>query len=218
MNFQKHFSKKNFIILFYVFVISCISVIYISNKAVQKQTALYVYDNITSIPHNKVGLVLGTAPMLKNGNPNPYFMFRVMATVELYQAQKIDFVLISGDNSRKEYNEPEAFQRALIEKGIPQEKIYLDYAGFRTLDSVIRAKEIFGQESITIISQKFHNERAIYIAQKNGISAVGYNAQDLPTHLGLKTQIREYLARTKLFLDLFFGVNPKFLGEKIEIQ
>ena len=110
------------------------------------------------------------------------------------------------------------FKEELVKRGIPEDRIFLDYAGFRTLDSVIRAKEIFGQEEITIISQEFHNERAIYLAGKNDIEAVGFNARDVSRRYGLKVQLREYLARTKVFLDILFEVEPKFLGEKIEIK
>ena len=109
-------------------------------------------------------------------------------------------------------------QLALMEKGIPECAITLDYAGFRTLDSVVRAKEIFGQNNITIISQKFHNERAIYLAENHGIKAVGYNAKNVIGRYGIKTKIREYFARTKVFIDIIFGITPKFLGEKIEIR
>ena len=106
----------------------------------------------------------------------------------------------------------------LIKKGIPTDKIYLDYAGFRTLDSVVRSKEIFGQTNITIISQQFHNERAIYLAQKHGIKAIGYNAKNIKGRFGMKVKIRELFARTKVFVDLVFKVKPKFLGDKIIIK
>jgi len=103
----------------------------------------------------------------------------------------------------------------LINRGVPVDKIYEDFAGFRTLDSVVRAKEIFGQNSYIIISQKFHNERAVYLAQKNGIEAFGFNAKDVNKYAGIKTKIREYLARTKVFVDFVIGKEPKFGGEKI---
>ena len=105
----------------------------------------------------------------------------------------------------------------VIQIGIPEKFIYLDYAGFRTLDSVVRAKEVFGQNRLTIISQRFHNERAIYLAEKNGIDAIGYNAQNVNAYAGLKTNIRELLARVKMFIDLGIDKQPHFLGEKIII-
>jgi SanA protein len=106
----------------------------------------------------------------------------------------------------------------LIKQGIPDSVVFLDYAGFRTFDSVIRAKEIFGQDSIIIISQQFHNERAIYIARKNNISAWGYNAKNVNSYKGFMTKIREYFARDKVFIDLLFGTKPKFLGQKITLR
>ena len=149
---------------------------------------------------------------------NLYFKYRIDATVELYKKGKIDFVLISGDNGNKNYDEPTDFKNELIRHGIPENKIFLDFAGFRTLDSVVRCKEIFGQNSITIISQQFHNERAIYLAKNNEIEAVGFNARDVSGRYGLKVKVREYLARTKVFVDILLGVKPKFLGEKVEIK
>ena len=126
--------------------------------------------------------------------------------------------MVSGDNGKNNYDEPTDFKNELIKKGIPEDKIFLDYAGFRTLDSVVRAKEVFGQFSLTIVSQKFHNERAIYHAEKHGISAVGFNAKDLSRRYRHKTRLREYFARTKAVLDVMFRVKPKFLGAKIEIK
>ena len=143
------------------------------------KTRNQVFDNLESIPKNKVGLVLGTAKHMTDGTINLYYKYRIDATVELYKAGKIEYVLVSGDNSTKYYDEPSTFKQDLIAKGIPENRIYLDYAGFRTLDSVVRAKEIFGQTSITFISQKFHNQRAIYIANDYDIDAVGYNAKDV---------------------------------------
>ncbi len=108
----------------------------------------------------------------------------------------------------------------LIAKGVPEDRIFEDFAGFRTLDSVVRAKEIFGQDDITIISQKWHNERAIYLAEANDINAIGFNAKGVKItyRFGLKTRIREYFARVKVFIDLIIGKEPKFLGKKIIIS
>ena len=177
------------------------------------KTRNQVFDNLESIPKNKVGLVLGTAKHMTDGTINLYYKYRIDATVELYKAGKIEYVLVSGDNSTKYYDEPSTFKQDLIAKGIPENRVYLDYAGFRTLDSVVRAKEIFGQTSITFISQKFHNQRAIYIANDYDIDAVGYNAKDV-----YDFHFREYFARSKASLDLVFNVEPKFLGEKIIIE
>jgi SanA protein len=155
---------------------------------------------------------------LKSGGPNLYFVYRINAAVTLYESGKITNIIISGDNSRKEYNEPQNMKDELIKRAVPADKIYLDYAGFRTYDSVYRMKEIFGQSSFTIISQEFHNQRALYIANALQIEAVGFNAKDVDSYNGFKTKVREKLARVKLMLDLIFGKKPKFLGEKITIE
>ncbi|MEP0262450.1 ElyC/SanA/YdcF family protein [Dokdonia sp.] len=209
-----HKKIKIFLVLFCLPLL----VVFVSNYSIESFAKGKTYSNVTLIKKNKVGLVLGTAKTLVNGRINLYFKYRIEATVALYKEGKISFVLVSGDNSTKGYDEPTDFKEELIKRGIPSEKIFLDYAGFRTLDSVIRAKEIFGQEEITIISQEFHNERAIYLAEKHDIEAVGYNARDVSRRYGFKVQVREYLARTKVFLDILFHVKPKFLGDKIEIK
>ncbi len=199
-------------------LLSILLFIFLANFTIQKNATNKTYISLDEIPKNEVGLVLGTAKTLKNGRINLYFKHRISAAVKLYKNNKIDFILVSGDNSNKAYDEPTDFKNELIKQGIPENRIYLDYAGFRTLDSVVRAKKIFGQNQITIISQKFHNERAIYLAEKNGLKATGFNAKDVSARYGIKVQLREYLARTKIFLDIIFKVKPKFLGDKIKIS
>jgi len=192
--------------------------IFLANRAIVNAAENRTFNQTSSIELNKVGLILGTSKLLKNGRINLYYQYRVDAAIALYKAGKIEFILVSGDNSTLENDEPTDFKNDLIANGIPAEKIFLDYAGFRTLDSVVRAKEIFGLTEVTFISQKFHNERAIYLSEKNGISAIGYNAKDVGGRSGTKVILREYLARVKVFVDLLFGVEPHFLGEKIEIK
>ena len=143
---------------------------------------------------------------------------RIKACVDLYNARKIDRIIVSGDNHHVSYNEPEAMRASLVEMGIPNEVIFLDYAGFRTFDSVVRAREVFGQQSFTVVSQKFHNERAIFIAGKKGIDAVGYNASGVGLNYGLMTYVRELFARCKVYLDLATGKKPHFLGEPVDLD
>ena len=188
-----------------------------SNLAIEANASGLTFNSVDEIQKNKVGLVLGTSKYLRDGRTNLFFLYRVQAAVELYNKGKIDYILVSGDNRHVSYNEPKEFRKELIKRGIPKEKIYLDYAGFRTLDSMVRAKEVFGLQEVTVISQQFHNERAIYIAKKNGLQAIGFNAQDVQGYSGFKVKTREALARTKAFLDLFMNVQPKYLGEKITI-
>ena len=189
-----------------------------SNKLIESRSAPNIYSSSSTIPNNRVGLVLGTSKLTVDNRLNLYFKYRVDAAVELYKSGKIQKILVSGDNSYVGYDEPTDFKNALIEAGIPPEDIHLDYAGFRTLDSVVRAKEIFGLGQVTIISQEFHNQRAIFIADYYSVNAIGFNARDVAGTGGLKTNMREKLARVKAVLDLYlFRTKPKFLGERIEI-
>ncbi|MBR4389767.1 MAG: YdcF family protein [Prevotella sp.] len=176
------------------------------------------FTDMQQIPKRHVAVVLGTSPMYKNGMENLFFTYRIQAAAELYKAGKVDFLILSGDNNKREYNEPEEMKKDLVQQGVPEQVIFLDYAGFRTLDSMVRAKEVFQQDSITIISQPFHNERAIYLAEHAGLEAVAFNAQDVPGSHGFKVRLREYLARVKMFIDLLFNKQPHFLGETIEIR
>jgi len=187
------------------------------NFKIDTETEDSVTSNLSKLPSEKVGLLLGTSKTLSNGRPNAYFYNRIKAATELYNSGKIKNIIVSGDNSRKNYNEPEDMKLELMKAGIPENKIFEDFAGFRTLDSVVRAKEIFGQNSFIIISQRFHNERAVFLAKQNGIDAFGYNAKDVNKNAGFKTNVREKFARVKVFWDFMFGVEPKFGGKKIII-
>ncbi|MGJ8744781.1 SanA/YdcF family protein [Polaribacter sp.] len=213
---KKTFLKLLKISLFFLTI--CIFSIIISNKIVQKNASSKTFFETKNIPKNKVGLLLGTSKFLRNGQINLYYKYRLNAAIKLFKSNKIEFIVISGDNSSKNYDEPTDFKNDLIKAGIPENKIFLDYAGFRTLDSVVRVKEIFGQNSITIISQEFHNERAIYLAEHFDMIAIGFNAKSIPGKYGVKVQLREYLARVKVFVDIILDVQPKFLGEKIKIE
>lgn len=200
-----------------LFIIAIIIILFIDILITHKAKN-HVFDDVNTIKTNKVGLVLGAGKFTSHGNVNLYYKYRLEAAYKLYKAGKIEFILISGDNSKKDYDEPTDFKNDLIQKGVPENKIVLDYAGFRTLDSVVRAKEIFGLTELTIISQKFHNERALFLAKHYKIEAVAFNAKNVSRRYSIKTTLREYLARTKASVDLLFNVKPKFLGEKIEIS
>lgn len=195
-----------------------IGTIYLSHAWMVSNSKDRLYTSVETIPENDIGLLLGTIKELRNGRPNPYFTYRIKATAELYKAGKIKHVLVSGDNSRRSYNEPEDMQLALIKAGVPENAITLDFAGFRTFDSMIRCQKVFQQNKVTIISQQFHNERAVFIADYLGMEVVGFNAVNIWAHLRTKTKAREYLARCKAILDLYIlNTTPKFLGEKINI-
>lgn len=177
----------------------------------------YSYDSIENIPHNHCALVLGTSKYLVGGRTNLYYLNRIQAATYLYFYRKVDYIIVSGDNRTKNYNEPIKMYNDLVEAGIPKERIILDYAGFRTLDSVIRGKEIFGQNQFTIVSQPFHSQRAVYIARKKGIAAIAYNAEDVVNTFSLELFVREIGARVLMAVDLILERQPHFLGEKVVI-
>lgn len=189
-----------------------------ANVRVVRAAESRIFTSVDSIPHNKVALLLGTNPLNRWGRPNSYFINRINTAAELYHAGKVDFIIASGDNHTKEYDESTAMRDSLMAHGVPEDRIILDFAGFRTLDSVVRAKEVFGCDSLTIISQEDHNARALYLAEANGINAVAISA---PLRAGrwvrTRLALREWLARDKMLLDIWFGKRPHFLGEKIEI-
>jgi SanA protein len=188
------------------------------NEVVSRVSAPYVYSSLNDVPTNNVALVLGTSKNASSGGANLFFETRMDAAAELYKAGKVKYLLVSGDNGEENYNEPSDMRDALVARGVPKGNIYLDYAGFRTLDSVLRAREVFGQNRFTVVSQAFHNERAVFIARHYGIEAVGFNAADVGGAAGARVNTREVLARVQVMLDLYvLNTQPKFYGPKVPI-
>jgi SanA protein len=191
--------------------------IVVSNQMVLRAAQSRLYDSVSEIPARKVGLVLGTSPT-SQGQPNVYYEARLNAAAALYKAGRVEDLILSGDNSTTSYDEPTRMKADLVARGLPAGHLFLDYAGFRTLDSVVRARDIFGLTAVTIISQRFHNERAVFLAQNKGIDAIAYNAEDVEGAAGLRTRGREWLARTSAVLDVkLLGTQPKFLGVRVQI-
>ena len=199
-------------------LLSIAMVVVLCNLAVEWMAMGRTINSVDLIPPKKVGLLLGTSRYIESGESNLYYAHRIQAAAKLFKKGKIQFILVSGDNRRDNYNEPRMMYQDLIKYGIPKERIILDYAGFRTLDSVVRCKLVFGETDIIIISQKFHNKRALFIAKWKGMNAVGYNAERVGTMYGLKVNIREAFARVKVVIDLIINKQPHFLGEQIEIK
>ncbi|MBD8349782.1 vancomycin high temperature exclusion protein [Dysgonomonas sp. HGC4] len=202
-----------------VALLSIVVVLIFANWKIPHDTKEWLYNDVDSIPPQKVALVLGASKYIRGGLPNPYFDNRIAAAHELYVANKVKAFVLSGDNGYEGYSEPEDMRDALVALGVPDSIIYLDHAGFRTLDSVVRINEIFGQDSFIVVSQKFHNERAVFLAQYYGYTAYGYNAKDVALgRVSYKTIVREKFARVKVFVDIILNKQPKFLGEPIEIK
>ncbi|XDY59865.1 vancomycin high temperature exclusion protein [Cronobacter condimenti] len=183
-----------------------------ADRAVTHAAAGKLYDVVENTPPRKVGLVLGARP------DNRFFNRRIEAAAALYHAGKVSWLLVSGDNSRADYDEPTAMAEALNRHGVPAAAIFCDYAGFSTLDSVVRAREVFKENRIMVISQAFHNERAIFLAQHYGIDAIGFNAEDPAFRHTQYTLLRERFARVRALLDArLLRREPHFLGPQVAI-
>jgi len=185
----------------------CIVLMLICNQIVVNNAEGKAFSDIDSIKYNTVGLLLGTTPQARIGRiTNYFFIYRIDAAEELYRAGKIEKILISGDeNSLDGINEPECMRDSLVARGVPASDIILDGKGYRTINSVINANKVYGLKSFTIISQEFHNERAIYQAEHLGLDVENlqaYNAKMPKSRRAFLTTIREYFARVKMFIDL----------------
>ena len=190
-----------------IVAVACLALILICNQIVVNNADGKVFFDIDSIKNNQVGLLLGTTPQARFDRiTNYFFIYRIDAAEQLYKAGKIEKILISGDeNSLDGVNETECMRDSLMARGVPANAIILDGKGYRTIYSVININKVYGLKSFTIISQKFHNERAIYQAEHLGLDVENiqaYNAKDPKSRRAYLTTIREYFARVKMFMDL----------------
>ncbi|WP_281545251.1 ElyC/SanA/YdcF family protein [Grimontia sp. SpTr1] len=176
-----------------------------------------IYDSVDNTPNRHIGLVLGTSKYIGR-TLNPYYTYRIEAAQELYLSKKVEVMLLSGDNAHRSYNEPWTMKRDMLKAGIPDDRIFLDYAGFRTLDSIIRAKKVFDADEFTLVTQAFHCERALFIADYYDIDAICLAVPSPGGTAGMKIRARETLARVKAVLDIYvLNEQPKFLGPKESI-
>lgn len=197
-----------------VFALVLAASLFAIDRWVSYQAREQLFTNVEQIDKFDVAVVLGTSKYLGK-ILNEYYSHRMEAAVELYNEGKVDHFLLSGDNAHRSYNEPWTMKRDLLKAEVPEEKIFLDYAGFRTLDSVVRAKEIFDTDDFLIISQKFHCERALFIAKSHNINASCFAVPGPSRHSGWKVRMREVFARAKAVLDIYvINAKPKFLGPK----
>jgi len=179
-----------------------------------------MYSSTKEVPQKKAALLLGTAKYMRGGGKNYFYTYRIRAAVALWKEGKVKAIVVSGDNGTKYYDETTTMYDDLVKAGIPEKYVTKDYAGFRTLDSVVRAEAIFDLKDYIIISQKFHLERALFIAKAKGQKAIGFVAKDIPgTPAAYKMKAREYLARAKAFLDVYIlHTEPKFYGKKEKVN
>jgi SanA protein len=191
--------KRIVLTLLFLFV----SLFVLSNLWIVRSTRSKVFSDLNKVPHHRIALVLGTSHKTSKGDPNPFFEKRIETAAELYNKGKIDHLILSGDNRTIYYNEPMAMLKALLKRGVPASAITLDYAGLRTLDSIVRCKKVFGQNKFIIITQPFHSYRALFISNYHDINAIAMVAEEPDFDYSAKVRIREYLARTKAVLDLY---------------
>lgn len=188
----------------------------VSDVAIRTASSGRMFDRATvdAIPNVRAAVVLGCVKFLKDGSHNQFYGYRMRAAAELYAAGKVGAIIVSGDNHVRGYDEPSDMKADLIAAGVPAERIVCDYAGFRTLDSVIRAKEVFGAENFVVVSQPFHVRRAIFLARGFGCDAYGYAAENVRGVNSVMTLLREQLAKVAALLDVIIRRQPKFLGAK----
>lgn len=199
----------------YFFVAVCLLIlviVLILQYWISAITKMHIYSNTDSVPNSEIAVVLGTSRYLQNGKSNPYYQERINGAVDLYTKGKVQHLIVSGDNQYSSYNEPRMMAQDLVKKGVPQSAITYDFAGFRTLDSVIRANKVFDLTHFTLVTQQFHCERALFIAKKYDLQVNCFAVPD-PAH-SFNIRFREYFARLNTVLDLYlFNTQPKFLGE-----
>lgn len=196
--------RRRQILYFSIAILAILAIIVaLCNISVDRNAEGRTFSNINDVPTMQTALLLGTNPKTRDGKrPSSFYLARINATAELYKHGKFRQLIISGDR-REGYDEPQTMRHDLIERGVPDSIIMMDGQGYRTLLSLRNSKQYFGIHDMIIISQKWHNERSIFLADKMNIKAVGYNADDVRHPRAIWTHIRELLARVKLFIDLY---------------
>ncbi len=182
--------------------------------AVWRAAAGRVHATADAVPAADVALVLGTAKVLADGRPNAFYTARIALAAELFRTGKVRGLIVSGDNSRSDYDEPSTMKADLVACGVPERFITCDYAGFSTLDSVRRVSRVFGQQRVVVVSQRFHVERALFLARGDGLDAHGCAAADAARWWQVRVRLREVLARGKAVLDVALHREAKYLGPR----
>lgn len=212
------FKTRAFFALKVVSVLGLLAILVIlyAGHEVDQASSDLIFSDVGSVPSHEVALVLGCRKV-KDDHVNAFFKHRVGAAAALYKAGKVKHILVSGDNHSEGYDEPTDLCEALVGEGVPRERITLDYAGFRTLDSVVRAEAVFGLKKFIMVSQKDHLRRAIFLARGKGLTVMGYEAKGVSGRWRVREILRESVARVKAVMDLAFDREPRFYGPRVEI-
>jgi SanA protein len=206
----KHKILSGVIVLFLLLIF----VVFFNHYAIQKAAKDLIYSKIENVPYRKIAVLLGTEKKFTNGKTNRFYINRIDATVNLYKAKKIDVIIVS----RNQGNVIDDVKADLIKRGIPEEKIILDYDGLRTYDSMYRMYKVYGQKEFIVIAQRKQNERAIYIAKKNGLNAIAFNAGEYSGYNSFRLNMLEKMERTRLFFEFLVNKKPRYSGEKVTIR
>jgi SanA protein len=188
-----------------------------AERRLEAKSDPYMNSDPARVPPADVALVLGAAPIGPEGGPNRYFENRLDAAALLWRAGRAKYLLVSGDNRRPDYDEPTAMRTGLIARGVPAEAIYRDFAGVRTHDSVVRARSVFGQSRLIIVTQRFHAARAVFLAREDGIEAWALEARDVDRPYSIFTTLRRYPSALRAYYDVWFDTPPRHAGVPIRI-
>lgn len=198
-------------------VLAAVLLAWLAERRLERLADPYLFDDPARLPDVDVALVLGAAPIGPEGGPNRYFEYRLDAAAALWRAGKVKYLLASGDNSGPDYDEPSAMRAGLIARGVPASAIYRDFAGVRTRDSVVRARSVFGQQRLIVVSQGFHAARAIFLARADGIEAWGLAARDVNRAYSIFTELRRYPSAVRAYLDVWLDTPPRHGGPSIAV-
>ena len=209
------------LILVALFVVGGVALIavllaWFAERALDREAEGRALADIAKVPAIDVALVLGTAPIGPEGGPNRYFVYRLDAAAALWRAGKVKFLIVSG-NRNGDYDEPTAMRAGLIERGVPAVAIYRDFAGYRTRNSILRARDIYGQKRMVIVSQRFHLARALFLARHEGIEAWGFDARDVDTPYSVFTELRRYPSALRAYWDVWLSTPPREAGKPVAI-
>jgi SanA protein len=192
--------------------------LFLNYNFIAEEGSSKIYYDLDFLQPVEVGLVLGTSKYTVSGNINSFYKNRIDAAVRLFEAGKVEYLIVSGDNRHASYNEPRNMMKDLIDAGVPTDRVIPDYAGFRTFDSMVRARKVFMLDSVLLVSQAFHLERALFIAQRNDLNAIGFAAVFPNNEGSFNVIVREYFARIRMMLDLYvLKTEPHFLGDEIPV-
>ena len=207
---------KKVILPFIILCLIAIAIIWVTNSKVKAKTEGVIYTNLANVPKTKVVIIFGAG--INGDKPSRYLKDRLDAGIALYKNNKVDKILLSGDNGRDEHDELTVMKLYCYENGVDTNKIYIDYAGFDSYSTMYRAKHIFKVDTAILVSQKYHLNRCVYLGDKLGVKSYGYSS-DQGVYPGYKYySFREKLSITKSVFDVMRGRKPKYLGETVDIN